>query len=207
MSIRRKAGIRFRRKSDRRNIFLPQAHPGLPPLAVFVFFSALLALAPACMAAQQQRRDPLTPAQVDEIRAAGIYPAERIKLYIKFLDERASPLQKLAARGRSINRTHELDGQLQDFTALLDELASNLEQYGGRMADLRPAMRPLNEACARWLQMLRALPAEPGYELALKEAIESASDLAADAARVRAEQEAYFAQHKDAAGQQRAEPQ
>lgn len=171
---------------------------------------ALLVLAGGLIAnaatAQQQKRDPLTNAQVEQIRAAGIYPADRIKLYVKFLDEHAEKIQALAKRGHNINRTHDLDEQLQDFTALLDELGSNLDQYSERKADLRPAMKPLTEASARWLQMLRALAGEPGFDVARKEAIEAADDISGDASRIQSEQNAYFAEHKDEKDQQRAEP-
>jgi hypothetical protein len=156
--------------------------------------------------AQQLKRDTLTPTQVEQIRAAGIYPADRIKLYVKFLNERAEKIKSLAKRGHNINRTHELDEQLQDFTALLDELGSNLDQYSERKADLRPAMKPLSDASANWLQILRALAGEPGFDVSRKEAIETADDISGDATRIQNEQNAYFAEHKEDAGQQRAEP-
>ncbi len=156
--------------------------------------------------AQQLKRDTLNPAQVDQIRAAGIDPAGRIKLYVKFLNERAEKIKTLAKRGHNINRTHELDEQLLDFASLLDELGSNLDQYSERKADLRPAMKPLTDAATNWLQILRALAGEPGFDVARKEAIEAADDISGDAARIQNEQNAYFAEHKDDTGQQRAEP-
>lgn len=163
-------------------------------------------LIPLASNAQQLKRDTLTPAQVEQVRAAGIDPAGRIKLYVKFLNERAEKIKALAKRGHNINRTHDLDEQLQDFTALLDELSSNLDQYSDRKADLRPAMKPLTESSASWLQILRALAGEPGFDVSRKEAIEAADDISGDAARIQSEQNAYFAEHKDDTGQQRAEP-
>lgn len=175
-------------------------------LFAIVFFLITALLTTHTFAGQQETRELLTPAQVDQVRAAGIFPADRIKLYVKFLDERAERIKRLGSKGRSINRTHDLDEQLQDFTALLDELGSNLDQYSDRKADLRPAMKPLVEASAHWLQMLRALAGEPGFDVARKEAIEAADDIASEAARIQTEQNAYFAAHKEDKGQQREEP-
>jgi hypothetical protein len=156
--------------------------------------------------AQHDKREPLTEAQIGQIREAGVYPADRIRLYIKFLDEKAEKIKVLAKRGRSANRTQQMDDQLQDLTALMDELGSNLDQYSERKADLRPAMKPLLESSAKWLVMLRALAGEPGFDVARKEAIESADDISAEASRIQTEQEAYFATHKEEKGQERAEP-
>ncbi len=60
----------------------------------------------------------------------------------------------------------------------MDELGSNLDEYSDRKADMRKALKPLNEASQRWLGILRALAGEPAFELSRKEAIESADDLA-----------------------------
>ena len=130
--------------------------------------------------AQQVTRDTLTPAQVDQIRAAGIDPPGRIKLYVKFLNERAEKINNLSKKGHSINRTHDLDEQLKDFTSLLDELGSNLDQYSERKADLRPALTSLTESSTRWLQILRALAGEPGFDVSRKEAIEAADHISSD---------------------------
>ena len=53
---------------------------------------------------------------------------------------------------------------------------------------------------------MRALPGEPSFDLARKEAIESGEDLAAQAKRLLTEQTEYFNLHKDEQNQDRAEP-
>ena len=172
----------------------------------FFFFFVVFCLFLSASIAQHDQREPLTEAQIEQIRAAGVFPADRIRLYVKFLDEKAEKIKSLANRGHSENRARQIDDQLQDFTALLDELASNLDQYSERKADLRPAMKPLVSSSAKWLGILHALAGEPGFDVARKEAIESADDLSGDAARIQSEQDAYFATHKDEKGQDRAEP-
>ena len=156
--------------------------------------------------AQKEKREPLNEKQIEEIREAGVFPEGRIALYVKYLNERAETLKALAKRAHSAARSQRLNEELLDFTALMDELSSNLDQYGERKADMRKSLKKLNEDAPRWLEMLRALPPEAGFELAQKEAIESGHDLAEEAATMLQHQTEYFAVHKDESGQERAEP-
>ena len=156
--------------------------------------------------AQKEKREPLTEAQIEQIREAGIDPTGRVKLYTKFLDDHAGVIKGLTNRARSAARGRRLDDELQDFTALMDEFGSNLDVYSDRHADIRKSLKPLPEATQRWLGILRALPGEPGFDLARKEAIESGEDLADQATRLLHEQTEYFNLHKDQQGQDRAEP-
>jgi hypothetical protein len=156
--------------------------------------------------AQKEKREPLTGAQIEQIREAGIFPDDRISLYTKFIDEHALTIKGLTQRGKSGSRAQRLDGELQDLTALMDELGTNLDVYSDRKADIRKALKTLTDAAPRWLGILRALAGEPGFELARKEAIESGEDLADQAKRLLTEQTDYFNEHKDEKGQERAEP-
>jgi len=164
-----------------------------------------LYLVPALFA-QKNKPEPLTEAQIEQIREAGIVPNERVSLYTKFLNEDADTIKSLTNRSKSLARTKRLDEELQNLTALMDEFGSNLDQYSDRHADIRKALKPLTESTDRWLGILRALAGEPGFDEARKEAIESGEDLADQAKRLLAEQTEYFKLHKDEEGQQRAEP-
>ena len=157
--------------------------------------------------AQRETRDVLTPAQVEQIREAGIDPDGRIKLYIKFVDEHADSIESLIKRGHSSARASRLNQELQNFSALLDELGSNLDEYGDRKADLRKSLKSLNESSQRWMNVLHALPSEPGFDLSLKDAIDAVKDTSDDAKQMLTDQTAYFNEHKDQRGQDRAEPQ
>lgn len=171
------------------------------------FFVTLLCLASVFpLFAQKEERQPLTETQIEQIREAGIYPDERVKLYTKFVDERVATVKGLTNRARSGARAKRLDDELQDLTALMDEFGSNLDEFSDRHADIRASLKPLAEASQRWLSSLRALAGEPGFDLSRKEAIESGQDLADQAARLLREQTDYFALHKDERGQERAEP-
>jgi hypothetical protein len=171
----------------------------LAPILICLFFAALLF-------AQKDKPEPLTEAQIEEIREAGIYPNDRINLYTKYLNEHADTIKGLTNRSKSIARGKRLDEELQDLTALMDELGANLDQYSERHADMRKALKSLAEASEHWLGILRALPGEPNFDLARKEAIESEEDLAGQAKRLLTEQTEYFNLHKDEQGQERAEP-
>jgi hypothetical protein len=171
------------------------------------FAAMLICLLPfAPLHGQKEKREPLTEAEVEQIREAGIYPDERVTLYTKFLNEHADILKGLSFRAKSAARSRRVDQELQDFTALMDEFGSNLDVYSDRHADIRKSLKPLPASVDRWLAILRALPGEPGFDLARKEAIESGEDLADQAARLLREETEYFNMHKDEQGQERAEP-
>ena len=179
---------------------MPAPHRVQPLLLFFLLALSVPALA------QKEQRQPLTEAQAEQIREAGIYPDDRVKLYTKFVDEHIDTIKGLTPRGHSSARTKRLDNELLDLTALMDELGSNLDQYGERKADLRKSLKPLTESTQRWLEVLNTLPSEPGFELSRKEALDSGKDLADQSKDLLKEQTDYFNAHKDEKGQERAEP-
>ena len=156
--------------------------------------------------AQKDHHDPLTEAQVEKIREAGIDPDERIKLYTEYVNDHVNVVKNLTNRGKSDARAARLDHELQDVTTLMDELGSNLDEYSERHADIRPALKTLAEESQHWLITLKALAGEGPFDLSRKEAIEAGQDLADQAQRLLHEQTDYFALHKDEKGQDRAEP-
>lgn len=169
----------------------------------------LAALALACappLAAQKQHRQPLDERQIEQIREAGVQPDQRIQLYTHFVAERVDAIEALGRRASSRARGQRLDDALLDLAALLDELGANLDQYGDRKADLRKALKALNQAAPGWQTALTALAAEPAFELSRKEALEALRDFAAQSTQLEKEQVAYFETHKDERGQERAEP-
>jgi hypothetical protein len=176
----------------------------IAPILLSALLAALLFVHP--LMSQKDKPEPLTEAQIEEIREAGIDPNGRVDLYTKFLNEHADTIKSLTNRSKSLARAKRLDEELQDLTALMDEFGSNLDMYSDRHADIRKALKPLTESTDRWLGILRALPGESGFDLARKEAIESGQDLADEAKRLLAEQTEYFKLHKDEQGQDRAEP-
>lgn len=171
-----------------------------------LFFCFLFSAILRPLAAQKEHRQPLTEAEIDKIREAGIIPDQRISLYAKFLNDHAETIRGLTNRRQSALRSKRIDDELLDLTALMDELGSNLDQYSERKADMRGSLKKLTDDAPRWLGVLRALAGEPAFDEARKEAIEAGDDLSEEAKRLLAEQNDYFALHKDQQGQERAEP-
>jgi hypothetical protein len=152
--------------------------------------------------AQRQVRDPLTPAQADEIAKAGIYPDQRVHLYTKYLDEHASTIESLAKRADTRARNVQMANDLEDFADLMDELGSNLDVYSDRKADIRKMLKPLNEAIQRWQAMLSGLPSESALDVARTDALDSSNDLADQAKQMMQDQDQYFKENKKQAGQE-----
>jgi len=167
---------------------------------------AVCLLSACTLIAQKEKREPLTSAEIEEIREAGIDPDARITLYHKFLDEHAASLKALIPRAKSSARGLRIDGELQDFTALMDEAGSNLDVYSDRHADIRKALKKLSDSAPKWLEILQGLNPQPAFELSLKEAVESLHDLATQADQMLVLQTEYFKIHKEEKGQERAEP-
>jgi len=170
---------------------------------VAILLSLLIA---APLVAQKEKREPLTEAQQDQIAEAVIDPVARVDLYVKFLDDHSDTIKGLTTRAHTAARIQRLNGELEDFAALIDELGDNLDVYSGRKADIRKSLKGLNEGIARWQAVLHGLPSEPGFELSLKEAFDSIGDLSDSAKQITADQEAYFEAHPDEKGQDRYEP-
>jgi hypothetical protein len=155
--------------------------------------------------AQKEQREPLTGPQQDQIAEAGIDPNARVGLYTKFTNEHAVTIGALGKRTEQ-GRGRRLDQELQDFSALVDEIASNLDEYGDRKADIRKSLKELNEAVPRWQGILKGLPKDPIAQIALDDATAALNDLADQTKKLVADQDAYFKEHKDAEGQDREEP-
>jgi len=130
----------------------------------------------------------------------------RVDLYVKFLNDYCDTIKGLIPRAKSAARARRIDDELEDFASLMDELGDNLDMFSQRKADLRKSVKGLNESIQHWQAVLRDLPSEPGFELALKEAIDSTNDLTDQAREITADQETYFKAHPDEKGQDRAEP-
>jgi hypothetical protein len=171
----------------------------------FLALFLLINLVPA-LPAQHLPAAKLSEKEIEEVRENGVSPDLRIKAYTRFVEERALRIKSLSARPKSGQRVLQLDSSLQDLTALMDELGSNLDQYSDRHSDLRKSLKALTDATPKWVGILHSLPGEPGFDVARKEAIESSEELADQANRLLKEQTEYFATHKEEKGQERNDP-
>jgi len=125
---------------------------------------ALLLLLLLSVSAAAKKHDPLTEAETDQLREVAMEPQKRLQLYIKFADVRLTEMDRIRsdpkeAQGRG-QRIHDL---LEDFTAILDEINDNLDQYQGRPLDkdlkkeFRKGLKEVLEAGAKWDARLASL--------------------------------------------------
>lgn len=165
----------------------------------------LLCCTASLLRAQRNQREPLTEVQQEAIAEAGIDPAARVALYVKYINEHADVIKRLIPRTESA-RDRRLDAELQDLASIIDELSSNLDEYGDRKADLRKALKPLNESIPQWQTLLHDLPNSPVFEVSRDDATDSVNDLADQAKKLTADQTEYFKEHPKAKDQDREEP-
>jgi len=134
--------------------------------------------------AQQHKRDPLTDAEVDQMREAADYPNKRLELLVKFARERMFLLESAAA-GTEPDKIKQVHDLLQDFIAILNEIDDNIDMYGAHSADMRKGLKLVIEADSEWQLKLRQLKQKaPPEELQQYSfVLTNANDTVADSAK------------------------
>lgn len=141
------------------------------------------------------RRDPLSPAEVTELRESAQEPDRRLAAFVRFIRARADSLDRLRTDPRfTDDRLGQIHDLLDDITTLVDELDDNIDTYDAkRGADLRKPLKSVIELNTDLQGRLRTLArtgvatqAKPDdarqYAFVLQNAME-AVDQSLDAAR------------------------
>lgn len=146
----------------------------------------------------QSKQVPLSADDTDQLRELADRPPERIKLYLKFIDERITGIKSLLAIARGVppDRPAQLHNLLDEFTRLVDELQDNLDGYADHHDDIRKALGRVIEADSHWQETLSSLPSNAPYDFARKTAIEAATSMQEGSTKMIAEQEQYFKENK-----------
>lgn len=138
--------------------------------------------------AQTSKRDPMTDAEVDQMREAADYPNKRLELMVRFAKERIAMIELLQPDSESAStRPKQVHDYLEDFIALLDEIDDNIEMYGSHQTDMRKGLKLVIEADSEWQLKLRQLkekapPAElEQYSFVLSNAVDTVADSAKNA--------------------------
>jgi len=103
-------------------------------------------------------RDPLTEKEIDELREKTIEPEKRLKLYVQFTALRLDWIEKSPPPD---NLTHErlpttpLQA-LEDFTALVDEIDSNVDMFHRQHNDIRKSLKLIVDSETKWTEKLKA---------------------------------------------------
>jgi hypothetical protein len=160
----------------------------------------LLLLLPAWA---QRRHDPLTPAEINQLRDTAQDPDPRLKLYLQFARTRLASVEQVHSDPKITDRGQEIHERLQDFVEVYDELDDNIATFVERKEDLRKVLKNVIEADNEFQARLRALKdsgdatkAEAAkYEFLLSETLHTLATSADDHRQLLAEQEA-AAKHK-----------
>jgi hypothetical protein len=161
---------------------------------------ALLLLAMVIPLAAQKNRDPLNDNEVDQIRELRDQPVPRIKLYLKFIEDRIAAIKEIGPNPKAEDRKAALRAKLEEFTRLSDELQDNLDTFDEAHADIRKALKDLVQTSAKWPDILNQAAADPSYDFSRKTALEAAMSTSDQAKKLLESQQKYFAEHKDEAG-------
>ncbi len=163
----------------------------------------------AISTAAQMPHDPLTKAEVDQIRETAQQPNDRLKLFVTFAKSRMLAIDHLQADPRfATDRGKAVHDLVDDFRIIMDQLSDNIDQYAGRHDDMRKGLKEVIEATSDFQLRLRALKEmEPGndqlrkekeqYALVVQDATDSNNDVADNARKTLDEQNEYFKKKKD----------
>jgi hypothetical protein len=164
-------------------------------------FVILTALAPA---RAQRRSDPLTQEEIDLLRDSAIEPEPRMKLYVQFARARLVKLEQMRTDPKVTDRAAQTHQMLADFLSVYNELNDNLDNFEGRKADLRKAMRFVIEGDTEFQAKLRALKDGVNtskedvseYQFILSDALETVDNSTADHRKLQADEEEMWKRKK-----------
>jgi len=104
------------------------------------------------------RRDPLTEAEVAQLRDTTQEPIKRIKLLVAFAKARMLAIDQVRGDSKmAAERGKQLHDLLEDFNYIAEELDSNVDMYARQHSDLRKPLKEVVEAYTEWQLKLRGL--------------------------------------------------
>ena len=154
-------------------------------------------------ATAQRHRDPLTQAEIDQVRDASWEPQQRLGLYVQFARARLVKLEQMRTDPKTKNRAQQTHDRLDDFLLIYDELNDNIDTYADRKDDIRKPLKVILDADTEFEAKLRALkdaaniPPEEAkrYEFVLSNALDTLDSSTEDHRKLLADQEE-AAKHK-----------
>jgi hypothetical protein len=162
--------------------------------AAFPLAAAFLLL--TFSAHSQRSKDPLTPDQEEQVRAVADQPDERVKLFVKFIEQRTDSIHRSVVRPATQHPGADIHDALVDFASLVDELQDNLDAYDESHSDARKGLKFLLEHAPKWTAVLHEPPESPQYDFDRKTALDAVSTLTQSATELLKSQEEYFSKHK-----------
>src|SRR6266571_725573 len=161
------------------------------------YLGVALVVAGSSMVQAQRHREPLTQAEIDQIRDASWEPKQRLTLYVQFTRARLVKLEEMRNDPKTKDRPRQTHDMLDDFLLLYDELNDNIDTYVDRKDDIRKPLKLVIEADTEFQAKLRALkdgadiPAEEShqYEFVLTNLLETVDSSAEDHRKLLADQD------------------
>jgi uncharacterized coiled-coil DUF342 family protein len=162
----------------------------------------LLIFLPA-LALAQRHRDPLTQAEIDQVRDSSWEPKLRLPLYVQFARTRLLKLEEVRSDPKTKDRAKQTHDLLDDFQQLYDELNDNIDTYVERKNDIRKPLKVILEADTEFQAKLRGLKDAADvsrseaqhYAFVLDNAIETVDSSTEDHRKLLSDQEE-LAKHK-----------
>lgn len=148
--------------------------------------------------AQVRQREPLAPAEIDQLRDSAMYPDVRLKLYTEFARARLVSLEQMRSDPKATDRGRQTHDRLQEFLDIYDELNQNIDNFNDRKEDLRKPLKTViegdNEFQAKLLALKSAGSVGPKeaeqYRFLLDNVLEAVGNGAQDHRELLVEQEA-----------------
>lgn len=156
----------------------------------------LLTVCGISLSPAQDKKDPLTEAEVDQVREVADQPTERVKLYMKFIGQRTDAIAEIVGDTRIQDKPDKLRKLFEEYTRLVDELQDNLDSYDEAHNDVRKALKELVPASRKWQEIVNKPPPDPAYDFPRKTAVDAGESLNDQATKLQADQDKFFAEQK-----------
>jgi hypothetical protein len=147
------------------------------------------------VAAASYRRDPLTATEANQLRETAQLPLKRLALMLGFAKQRLDGVEELRAGKPAADRGRKIQGLLEEFGDVVDELNQNIDTYADRHDDLRKVLKIIAEGSTQFQSKLQALEQASSeeevkdYKVTLSNAVDSAKALTDNATKTLEEQE------------------
>lgn len=132
----------------------------------------------------QEKKEYLSDIEADKIRDA-VTPAERIKLFVTFAEDRLKKFQyELNRKTPERKRAEILNSMLNAYVGCVDDAADQIDLAREKQADIRLAIKLMKSKAQEFLDVLEKLDqGGPEYDLykdTLEDAIEGTKDAITD---------------------------
>jgi hypothetical protein len=117
---------------------------------------AFLLIFSVCSAVAQKHGDPLTAAEIDQLRDTAQDPEMRLKLYVQFTRARLEAITQAQSDPKVTERSQAIHDKLQDFLDVYDELDENVDMFADRRNDIRKPLKLVIGADTEFQAKLRA---------------------------------------------------